>query len=179
MTAEVTESCPTGRVGVSGPKEGPGPGCLPSLPAPGIRDQPCWPGLPAVPGDGTLPHIREGHRCGAPRFADQRGARAAFTICFLAASTLYLLLAASCSPALPGVALLFASRLPAALMHTMPSKTRQGASRAAGGLGSGTGGLSREPGRRARAGEKWGRVDMGRGLGGRGRGSHLASQAAS
>ncbi|XP_019611249.2 solute carrier family 22 member 18 isoform X2 [Rhinolophus sinicus] len=55
------------------------------------------------------------------RFADQRGARAAFTICSLAASALYLLLAASCSPALPGVALLFASRLPAALMHTMPT----------------------------------------------------------
>lgn len=118
-------------------------------------------GSPLSQGTGTLPHICEGHRCGAPRFADQRGARAAFTICSLAASALYLLLAASCSPALPGVALLFASRLPAALMHTMPSKTRQGASRAAGGLGSGTGGLSREPGRRAgqeRSGEKltWG-----------------------
>ncbi|KAM5222896.1 solute carrier family 22 member 18 isoform 1-T1 [Hipposideros larvatus] len=55
------------------------------------------------------------------RFADQRGARAAFTISSLASSALYLLLAASCSPALPGVALLFASRLPAALMHTMPT----------------------------------------------------------
>ncbi|XP_008586197.1 PREDICTED: solute carrier family 22 member 18 [Galeopterus variegatus] len=54
------------------------------------------------------------------RFADQRGARAALTLSFLAASTLYLLLAASCSPALPGVPLLFASRLPAALMHTLP-----------------------------------------------------------
>lgn len=118
-------------------------------------------GSPLSQGTGTLPHICEGHRCGAPRFADQRGARAAFTICFLAATTLYLLLAASCSPALPGVALLFASRLPAALMHTMPSKTRQGASRAAGGLGSGTGDLSREPGRKAgqeRSGEEltWG-----------------------
>ncbi|XP_014446320.1 solute carrier family 22 member 18 [Tupaia chinensis] len=55
------------------------------------------------------------------RFADQRGARAAFTLSFLASSTLFLLLAAACSPALPGVFLLFASRLPAALMHTMPA----------------------------------------------------------
>ncbi|XP_071073998.1 solute carrier family 22 member 18 isoform X2 [Dasypus novemcinctus] len=56
------------------------------------------------------------------RFADQRGARAAFTLSFLAASALFLLLAAACGPAaLPGVALLFASRLPAALMHTMPA----------------------------------------------------------
>lgn len=55
------------------------------------------------------------------RFADQRGARAAFSLSFLAASALYALLAASCSPALPGVALLFASRLPAVLMHTMPA----------------------------------------------------------
>lgn len=56
------------------------------------------------------------------RFADQRGARAALTLSFLAASALYLLLVASCSPALPGVFLLFASRLPAALMHTLPGK---------------------------------------------------------
>ncbi|XP_054426730.1 solute carrier family 22 member 18 [Pteronotus mesoamericanus] len=55
------------------------------------------------------------------RFADQHGARAAFTVSFLAASALYLLLAAACSPALPGVALLFASRLPALLMHTLPA----------------------------------------------------------
>lgn len=55
------------------------------------------------------------------RFADQRGARAALTLSFLAASALYLLLVASCSPALPGVFLLFASRLPAALMHTLPA----------------------------------------------------------
>ncbi|KAM9078958.1 solute carrier family 22 member 18 isoform 2-T2 [Megaptera novaeangliae] len=55
------------------------------------------------------------------RFADQRGARAAFTLSFLASSALYLLLAAACSPALPGVALLFASRLPGALMHTLPA----------------------------------------------------------
>ncbi|XP_036717874.1 solute carrier family 22 member 18 [Balaenoptera musculus] len=55
------------------------------------------------------------------RFADQRGARAAFTLSFLASSVLYLLLAAACSPALPGVALLFASRLPGALMHTLPA----------------------------------------------------------
>ncbi|XP_059875473.1 solute carrier family 22 member 18 isoform X1 [Delphinus delphis] len=60
-------------------------------------------------------------RCGAPRFADQRGARAAFTLSFLASSALYLLLAAACSPALPGVPLLFASRLPGALMHTLPA----------------------------------------------------------
>uniref|UniRef100_F6S1P3 Solute carrier family 22 member 18 n=1 Tax=Equus caballus TaxID=9796 RepID=F6S1P3_HORSE len=55
------------------------------------------------------------------RFADQRGARAALTLSFMAASALYLLLAAACSPGLPGVALLFASRLPAVLMHTLPA----------------------------------------------------------
>ncbi|XP_055987996.1 solute carrier family 22 member 18 [Sorex fumeus] len=55
------------------------------------------------------------------RFADQRGARAAFTLSFLASSVHYLLLVAACSPALPGVALLFASRLPAAFMHTLPA----------------------------------------------------------
>ncbi|XP_052050702.1 solute carrier family 22 member 18 [Apodemus sylvaticus] len=55
------------------------------------------------------------------RFADQRGARAALSLSFLAASALYLLLVASCSPALPGVFLLFASRLPAVLMHTLPA----------------------------------------------------------
>lgn len=98
---------------------------LQAVPGGGCRDR----------GGGTLPHICEGHGCGAPRFADQRGARAAFTISSLASSALYLLLAASCSPALPGVALLFASRLPAALMHTMPSKTGQGTLRPAGGRG--------------------------------------------
>nr|XP_030689018.1 solute carrier family 22 member 18 isoform X7 [Globicephala melas] len=36
-------------------------------------------------------------------------------------AALYLLLAAACSPALPGVPLLFASRLPGALMHTLPA----------------------------------------------------------
>uniref|UniRef100_A0A8C9ASX2 Organic cation transporter-like protein 2 n=1 Tax=Prolemur simus TaxID=1328070 RepID=A0A8C9ASX2_PROSS len=55
------------------------------------------------------------------RFADQRGARAALTLSFLAASAFYLLLAASCSPALPGTYLLFASRLPSALMHGLPA----------------------------------------------------------
>ncbi|XP_037373260.1 solute carrier family 22 member 18 isoform X1 [Talpa occidentalis] len=55
------------------------------------------------------------------RFADQRGARAAFTLSFLAASALYLLLVAACSPALPGVPLLFASRLPSVFMHTLPA----------------------------------------------------------
>lgn len=59
--------------------------------------------------------------CG-PRFADQCGARAALSLSFLAASALYLLLVASCSPALPGVFLLFASRLPSALMHTLPGR---------------------------------------------------------
>lgn len=56
----------------------------------------------------------------ASRFADQRGARAALTASFLAGSALYLLLAAACSPGLPGTALLFASRLPAPLLHTLP-----------------------------------------------------------
>ncbi|XP_027800247.1 solute carrier family 22 member 18 [Marmota flaviventris] len=55
------------------------------------------------------------------RFADQHGARAALSLSFLAASALYLLLAAACSPALPGVFLLFASRLPGAFMHTLPA----------------------------------------------------------
>lgn len=55
------------------------------------------------------------------RFSDQYGARAALSLSFLAASALYLLLVASCSPALPGVFLLFASRLPAVLMHTLPA----------------------------------------------------------
>nr|CAC16401.2 tumor suppressing subtransferable candidate 5 [Mus musculus domesticus] len=54
------------------------------------------------------------------RYADQCGARAALSLSFLAASALYLLLVASCSPALPGVFLLFASRIPSALMHTLP-----------------------------------------------------------
>ncbi|XP_032124296.1 solute carrier family 22 member 18 isoform X1 [Sapajus apella] len=54
------------------------------------------------------------------RFADQHGARAALTLSFLAALVLYLLLVAASNPALPGVYLLFASRLPGALMHTMP-----------------------------------------------------------
>nr|XP_040142677.1 solute carrier family 22 member 18 [Ictidomys tridecemlineatus] len=55
------------------------------------------------------------------RFADQHGARAALSLSFVAASALYLLLAAACSPALPGVFLLFASRLPGAFMHTLPA----------------------------------------------------------
>uniref|UniRef100_A0A7N5P5F4 Solute carrier family 22 member 18 n=1 Tax=Ailuropoda melanoleuca TaxID=9646 RepID=A0A7N5P5F4_AILME len=55
------------------------------------------------------------------RFADQRGARAAFTLNFLASSAFYLLLAAACSPALPGVALLYALPLPAALMQGLPA----------------------------------------------------------
>lgn len=59
--------------------------------------------------------------CGL-RFADQCGARAALSLSFLAASALYLLLVASCSPALPGVFLLFASRIPSALMHTLPGR---------------------------------------------------------
>ncbi|XP_070214978.1 solute carrier family 22 member 18 isoform X1 [Bos mutus] len=61
--------------------------------------------------------------CSSPScpFADQHGARAAFTLSFLASSALYLLLAAACIRALPGVALLFASRLPGALMHTLPA----------------------------------------------------------
>ncbi|XP_060463542.1 solute carrier family 67 member A1 isoform X3 [Panthera onca] len=54
------------------------------------------------------------------RFADSRGARAAFTLTFLASSAFYLLLAAACSPALPGVALLYATPLPVAFMQGMP-----------------------------------------------------------
>lgn len=55
------------------------------------------------------------------RFADQHGARAALTLSFVASSALYLFLVAACSPALPGIFLLFASRVPAALMHTLPA----------------------------------------------------------
>ncbi|XP_047374395.1 solute carrier family 22 member 18 isoform X5 [Sciurus carolinensis] len=55
------------------------------------------------------------------RFADQHGARAALSLSFVAGSALYLLLATACSPALPGPFLLFASRLPGALMHTLPA----------------------------------------------------------
>ncbi|CAK7307916.1 Solute carrier family 22 member 18 [Vulpes lagopus] len=55
------------------------------------------------------------------RFADQRGARAAFTLSFLAGSAFYLLLAAACSPSLPGLALLCAAPLPAALAHGLPA----------------------------------------------------------
>lgn len=55
------------------------------------------------------------------RFADQRGARAALSLSFVAASMFYLLLVASCSPALPGIFLLFASRLPSVFMHTLPA----------------------------------------------------------
>ncbi|CAH6793411.1 solute carrier family 22 member 18 [Phodopus roborovskii] len=55
------------------------------------------------------------------RFADQCGAQAALSLSFVAASALYLLLVASCIPSLPGVFLLFASRLPTALMHTLPA----------------------------------------------------------
>ncbi|XP_072614814.1 solute carrier family 22 member 18 isoform X1 [Vulpes vulpes] len=60
-------------------------------------------------------------RFGPPRFADQRGARAAFTLSFLAGSAFYLLLAAACSPSLPGLALLCAAPLPAALAHGLPA----------------------------------------------------------
>ena len=60
----------------------------------------------------------------SPRFADQRGARAAFTLNFLASSAFYLLLAAACSPALPGVALLYALPLPAALMQGLPGRAK-------------------------------------------------------
>ncbi|XP_013006334.1 solute carrier family 22 member 18 isoform X1 [Cavia porcellus] len=55
------------------------------------------------------------------RFADHSGARAALSLSFLAASAFYLLLAAACSPALPGILLLFISRLPSALMHSLPA----------------------------------------------------------
>lgn len=58
---------------------------------------------------------------------------------FLASSAFYLLLAAACSPRLPSVVLLFASRLPSVLMHAMPGRARWGAA----------GGLTRQPGRRA------------------------------
>lgn len=75
----------------------------------------------------------QGPATSARRFADQRGARAAFAVSFLAASALYLLLAAACSPALPGAALLFASRLPAPFMHTLPGRRRAGPEPLAGG----------------------------------------------
>lgn len=74
------------------------------------------------------------------RFADQRGARAAFTVSFLASSALYLLLTAACSPALPGVALLFASRLPAVFMHILPGRPGGGRDPAGAGAGPSAGG---------------------------------------
>ncbi|CAD7669923.1 unnamed protein product [Nyctereutes procyonoides] len=74
------------------------------------------------------------------RFADQRGARAAFTLSFLAASTFYLLLAAACSPSLPGLALLYAAPLPAALAHGLPGSARRGASWLREDCGGGGGG---------------------------------------
>lgn len=55
------------------------------------------------------------------RFADQRGARSALTLSFMASSLLYLFLAAACSPSLPGLPLLFLSRLPGGFMHTLPA----------------------------------------------------------
>lgn len=93
-------------------------------------------------GKGSLPEGSQvSDQPGGPRFADQRGARAALSLSFLAASALYLLLAAACSPALPGVLLLFASRLPSVLMHTLPGETgrqpAQGGGRVSGGRGSG------------------------------------------
>lgn len=80
---------------------------LSSSPKWGVREGPCLLGTDSS--------------C-CPRFADQYGARAALSLSFVAASALYLLLAASCSPALPGVFLLFASRLPSALMHTLTGR---------------------------------------------------------
>lgn len=80
---------------------------LSSSPKWGVREGPCLLGTDSP--------------C-CPRFADQYGARAALSLSFVAASALYLLLAASCSPALPGVFLLFASRLPSALMHTLTGR---------------------------------------------------------
>ncbi|KAK2099890.1 hypothetical protein P7K49_021238 [Saguinus oedipus] len=80
------------------------------------------PGQPLGKGKGDPDCLHEGlTRPSALRFADQCGARAALTLSFLAALALYLLLVAASSPALPGVYLLFASRLPGALMHTMPA----------------------------------------------------------
>ncbi|XP_048952336.1 solute carrier family 22 member 18 isoform X1 [Canis lupus dingo] len=114
------------------------------------------------------------------RFADQRGARAAFTLSFLAASAFYLLLAAACSPSLPGLALLYAAPLPAALAHGLPGSARRGVSRlredwggpwGAPGPGCDLGrwGEARARGRdrgqlRGRAGRTAG-VTLGRGLG--------------
>ncbi|KAM8928785.1 solute carrier family 22 member 18 [Lycaon pictus] len=114
------------------------------------------------------------------RFADQRGARAAFTLSFLAASAFYLLLAAACSPSLPGLALLYAAPLPAALAHGLPGSARRGASwlREDWGGPWGAPGPGCDPGRwgearargrdrgqlRGRAGRTAG-VTLGRGLG--------------
>lgn len=74
-------------------------------------------------GRGTLPgDAQVSDQSGDPRFADHSGARAALSLSFLAASAFYLLLAAACSPALPGILLLFISRLPSALMHSLPGR---------------------------------------------------------
>uniref|UniRef100_G3UHJ4 Organic cation transporter-like protein 2 n=1 Tax=Loxodonta africana TaxID=9785 RepID=G3UHJ4_LOXAF len=65
------------------------------------------------------------------RFADQRGARAAFTLSFLAASALFGLLAAACRP-LPGAALFFASGLARGFIHTLLVKARRPAPKSRG-----------------------------------------------
>lgn len=123
---KVTEDCRIGRVekqALRGGRRGPGPSRTLTAPRPF-----CGPAPRPSQGAGVgqkgapLPPAGEGHGCGPPRFADQHGARAAFTLSFLASSALYLLLAAACIRALPGVALLFASRLPGALMHTLPGR---------------------------------------------------------
>lgn len=97
--------------------------------SPGPRDpQPQGVGVSGRGGRGGPASSPRPHRFGPPRFADQRGARAAFTLSFLAASAFYLLLAAACSPSLPGLALLYAAPLPAALAHGLPGSARRGVS---------------------------------------------------
>lgn len=91
---------------------------------------------------------------------------------FLASSALYLLLAAACSPALPGAALLFASRLPAPLMHTLPGRAL-----GCGGLGAGPRGrsspqgVSLGPRARRDGGVIWGVACGGAGRGAKGGGA--------
>lgn len=112
----------------------PAQGPRPPSQDPTLPDQPCgehcglasWQPSMEGRGGGTQPDTWRLTDVGSPRFADQRGARAALTLSFVAASALYLLLAAACSPGLPGVALLFASRLPAVLMHTLPGRALWG-----------------------------------------------------
>lgn len=137
----ITENCPSGRMGKPRPHRDHGhpglPGGHEQIPGPRDRSPRGWASAAEGAGGGPAYSPRP-HRFGPPRFADQRGARAAFTLSFLAGSAFYLLLAAACSPSLPGLALLCAAPLPAALAHGLPGSARRGASWLREDLGGGS-----------------------------------------